>query len=159
MKYPTLLFCTLWVLLLACHRNHQNALKTQHAATYLFEHSLQDSIVWQLIELYDPYQNGKRIRIDSLNPQYLIIHEDGKFSKLKKGEQVQGRWYMRRDKEAFAFIPAATTPSPQTLQSLNYRYEIRRYEKDTMMLAWQGRHGFVEETYVRIEYPQQTLRK
>ncbi len=150
MKYPTLFSCLLWVLLIACNRNHQDVLKTQRAAAYLLQNAPADSIIWQLTNIFDPYQGGTHTPIDSLHPQFLVIHDDGTFTRHQQEQIDSGNWYMRRDKEAIALVsdrsPEAAISSKT---SFSFRYEIRKLSSDTMILAWQGRHGFVEELYVK----------
>ncbi|MEM9932107.1 MAG: hypothetical protein AAF824_00785 [Bacteroidota bacterium] len=146
MKRLAIALCILSVLAATCNGEKNAFLKQQKAASYFITESKKDSILWKLIQIYDPY-SGK-IKLPEEEMKYLSIQKGGKYILHSLGGKQEGQWYLKKDKSAIALI-AKENVSNQA--DILFRHQIRKFSKDTMILAWQGRHGYVEELYVKAE--------
>ena len=140
--------------MIACQTDSKQKVSTKKAATFLLGQQPEDSLKWKLIQTYDPYNHGQIIKRDSLNPRFLVFEKDGSFKQYDKHNASSGSWYLNNAKTALAFIfniRNGQAVNDHSTEKLNFRHQIRKYGTDTMILAWQGRHGFVEELYVRYQ--------
>lgn len=153
MKYLAYICSFMLLLHFACNRQGNQGLRTKKASTFLLGKHQHDSIKWRLIQTYDPYDGGNITRRDSLNPRFLVFGRDGEFKQYDNLNYVVGKWHLNRAKTALAFVNEERNGkeiagATETIPS--FRHQIRKHTTDTMILAWQGRHGFVEELYTIV---------
>ena len=151
MKRLAIALCLLSLMAATCNGDKKAILRQKTAVSYFLTDTKIDSILWKLVQIYDPYSGS--MKIPDEEAKYLSIQKDGKYVLYSPGNTQSGKWYLKKDKSALALVAEGSSTEDE---SLMFRHQIRKYAKDTMILAWQGRHGFVEELYVRaesIDYP------
>lgn len=132
------------------------AISTQRAAVAMMGQQPPDSTRWRLLYTLDPYDGGQKIARDSSSTRFLVLAKDGTYhlhqpQHTQVGRSQVGRWYLNRAQDALAFLPngeQAKSSAPDDPQA--YRHRIFKQTEDTLVLGWQGRHGFVEEWYLRV---------
>ena len=149
MKYLALLW-VVFFLTLGCNRQRKGSLKPRQAAFHFFQDRDTDSLKWRWVHTYDPYNGGTYLTSDSLHPRYLFLYKDGTFRKTDAHNASSGKWYLNPEKNAMALIDEMRNGVSvmDASSSLTFRHQLRKLNQDTLILAWQGRHGFVEELYL-----------
>jgi len=146
---PYIIVLLIIAALISCRNDRFNTMGLQQAATLILGDSLK-MIRWKLSQTYDPYMGGRITRQDSDNPRILELYNNGTFKVYEDELLDRGKWYVKSDKSAIAFIYESENKetSSATDQEITFTHQIRKLTQDTMILAWQGRHGFIEELYV-----------
>lgn len=139
MKYIITILLGLSLMAASCNKDGNDALKASKAAKYLL--SGQESMTWQYIKMFDPYNGGNTIEAEAGNPRYLKLNNDGTFRKYDKLNDNKGKWYLNGTKDAIAFMNEGSS------EELRFGHKIKKFTKDELVLSWQGRHGMVDETY------------
>lgn len=146
--YPVLLFALL--LSLGACQSGKGDLNTQLASTILLGDATKKKIRWKWVQSYDPYNGGQIYRVKPGEVRYLIIVNDGTFEEIKDGKKSEGKWKLKSDKSSLALM--YTEKDGETLpletQRQVHMHQIRKLTRDTMILAWPGRHGYIEDLYV-----------
>ena len=161
MKYLAIILLALAASTSTCNKQGSRTdLGNRKAATFLLGRKT-DTIRWQLTQIYDPYDGGKTIIRDSLNPEYLIVGKDGAFKEYDNENHSEGRWFINKDKTRMALLYEVQNgmtveadsgkKAREMPEELRYRYEIREISREKLVLAIQGRHGMVEKTYVTAD--------
>ena len=153
MKYIAYICSFVLIFNYACNQQSNQGLRMKKASAFLLGKQQRDSIKWRLVHTYDPYNGGQLNKRDSLNPRFLVFSKDGGYKQYDNLNYVVGNWYVNRSKDALAFIIASRNGREipgASEQALDFRHQIRKHTTDTMILAWQGRHGFVEELYAIV---------
>lgn len=163
MKYLAIILLTIVASASTCHKQGKRSdLSTRKAATFLIGKKT-DTTCWRLQKTFDPYDGGKTLVRDSLNPQYLLVAKDGAFREYDNDNHSEGRWYINKDKTRMALVydiqnGLTLENEPQSEpEEMHYRYEIREVSPEKLVLAIQGRHGMVEKTYIQVEMEGDTL--
>lgn len=143
---------SLILLFLACQHTPQGSLKIRKAASYILQYTDNDSVVWRLMQIYDPYNGGQIIQKSNEEATFLILRKNGTFQEYDQENNNFGKWYVDKTKSSMALI--YTTRNGKEVKENpipDFRHQIRKFNKDTLILAWQGRHGFVEQLYTRVQ--------
>ncbi len=157
--YPYIIIVLIFISIYSCDFRGYSTMGLEQAASFILGDSLK-MIRWKLVQTYDPYQGGRITKQDSINPRILEIYNNGTFKVYESDLIGRGKWYIKSDKSAIAFIYAGESGEvkPSKNQAIEFTHQIRRLTRDTMILAWQGRHGFIEELYVsQRKSPKQIL--
>lgn len=146
---PYIIVLLIFAALISCRNNHFDTMGLQQAATLILGDSLK-MVRWKLIQTYDPYMGGRVTRQDSNNHRTLELYNNGSFKVFENELLGQGKWYVKSDKSAIAFVYKGENreTSSASDKEITFTHQIRKLTQDTMILAWQGRHGFIEELYV-----------
>lgn len=157
MKYLVIILLTVVASAATCNKQGKRSdLSTRKASAFLIGKKT-DTTRWQLHKIFDPYDGGKTIIRDSLNPEYLLVGKDGAFLEYDKDNHSEGHWYINKDKTRMALIydiqngVEVEDANKDMPEEMYYRYEIREISAEKLVLAIQGRHGMVEKTYIPVE--------
>lgn len=148
-QYTALLMVFVLLLTLASKCKEQgNTLKLSKASSYLLGKKTEDA-KWQLVKTYDPYNGGQTILPEENNPRYIEMSSDGSYLKYDNANREEGNWYLNPSKDSLAL--AATQQNGMAVDDRNkkpfFRFAILEFSDEKLVIAWQGRHGPVEETY------------
>ena len=108
---------------------------------------------WELVSMNDPYQGGTVTEADPSNPQYREFEKDGIYREFDNENQGSGIWAFNTDSTKIGIVLETYNGSPtgNVLEVSDYRWELRELTKDKLVLAIQGRHGFVEHNYKAVK--------
>lgn len=133
----------------SCDRSAQ-ALKTVKASSYLLgTRDTAAAVSWQKVFRYDPYEGGQyRTYEDYLTT--ITLKTDGSYIEKNPENLTTGKYYLNKTKSAIAFVPEVVNGEEQekTEEEPMFRHEIIKFSDDSLILAWQGRHGMVKDAYV-----------
>ena len=103
---------------------------------------------WYWAETVDAYQGGTKMEASQSEWRLLSLHTDQTFLQETAYGSETGFWALNPEKWTLALLtgPRATR---RIIRESDYRHRIRRLTPDSLVLARQGRHGDVTETYVR----------
>lgn len=152
MKYLAIILLSLMASATTCGKKGKRTdLSTKKAAAFLLGKKI-DTVQWRLVNIYDPYDGGKTIIKDSLNPEILVVSRDGSFKEYDKDNYSIGKWYLNREKSRMAMVYEKQNGMEvaKVDEEMQYRYEIREMTDSKLILAIQGRHGMVERTYMPV---------
>ncbi len=114
-----------------------------------------DTITWKLEKSFDPYNGGITTQAAKDNTPYWEFYADGTFLEYNGMQKSRGNWYVNKDKSALGFVYTLQNDKPlkvkQNLTTEGFPYKIKFLDKQKMVLARQGRHGFVENTYMSVK--------
>ena len=148
-----LIICTiiLSIPFVQCKRKAWKNLKKTEAAAWMLKDSSDQVIKWGLCQVYDPYLGGKVIPVDSQSMKTLVIHRSGKFAIEEEGSSIHGQWKLNQARTEILFISKEKNGVRVRQKDPMFHQisQVRKITKDTMILAWQGRHGYVEELYAK----------
>lgn len=111
----------------------------------------EEKTIWHFSKNFDPYNGGITTPADPENPVSLEFNADGTFIETEGKIQNKGKWIIekRNQKLALIYTNQGNFQIPESQQKINLEYQIRKNTPDTLCLAIQGRHGFVEKYYVK----------
>lgn len=142
----SLLFC------FAC-RETKEVMPKKEASTFFMQNT--EAMTWQVEKSFDPYNGGITTQAPKDNPPYITFQADGTFLSYNGAQKSEGNWFVNKDKTALGLVYTLENDKPvkskQTISTEGFAYKIRFLDKEKMVLARQGRHGFVEKTYIRIK--------
>ena len=136
-------------LAICCKRDSWKNLGKTEAAAWMLKDSSDQVIKWELCQVYDPYQGGQVMKVDSLFRKTIEIYRDGKFKINDRQALINGQWKLNLARTEILFVCKERNGVKLKQKDPLYRQisQIRKISRDTMILAWQGRHGYVEELY------------
>lgn len=106
---------------------------------------------WQWVKTYDPYDGGHMRVATEAEARFLEFRADGTLHERQDGVLREGYWRMDPEGEALALQAGAGAGPPRgNLRAWEYRHEIVRLTETELILAWQGRHGKVQEWYQAV---------
>lgn len=116
-------------------------------AAYLMSEQGRFQKRWQLIETYDPYQDGILLRPESA--RYLTFYQDGEFLEHDPANYSTGQWQLSEDRDRLALTYAMQNNRriPTAQRDTLFRYRIQYRSSDSLVLGVQGRHGIVQLRY------------
>lgn len=105
---------------------------------------------WQLVQWYDPYNEGYTVMSDTAYPRYLIFFNDGGFIQYQGSNYSDGEWVLAADNQKMALVYHIQNGTRMTAsrRDTSFRYQILQQTEDTLKLGIRGRHGLVEYTYL-----------
>ena len=106
---------------------------------------------WNWAHSYDPYDEGKNYEASASDYKALSFNEDGTFEEISTEEVKEGVWMLNKQKDALALVYGKGKVSGDLRRQLapyKYRYKLKKLTDDSLVMAIQGRHGFVIETYL-----------
>ncbi|MEO0897395.1 MAG: hypothetical protein AAFY71_13400 [Bacteroidota bacterium] len=119
--------------------------------------NVKESLIgkWEWQSSSDPYENSSHKRQAELEGhKYLSINEDGTFQEWTKEQSRTGVWLLNKKKNAVAFVFGESknrmSKVAASMLSYEYRYQIQKLNKESLVLIIQGRHGMVQEVYKSI---------
>ncbi|MEM6628319.1 MAG: hypothetical protein AAF694_01545 [Bacteroidota bacterium] len=138
----------IWALV-GCERSSWEALDLVEASAWMIQDSSKQVIRWGLCQIYDPYQGGRVTKLDSFSQKVLEMRRDGRFILSESREVSKGDWQLNRARTELQFRFKSKNGVKVSRSDPSYEIvsQVRKITRDTMILAWQGRHGFVEELY------------
>jgi hypothetical protein len=128
--------------------------------------STQDTVFWQLQQIFDPYVltlpkdqpqslGGKDEIIFPNNPHYLLFCRSGQFIEKDTLNYALGSWYLNPSRDRLGLIYSERNGKPIVSRpKALYRWEIQHLSSDSMILGIQGRHGIVKHTYRNVSREQ-----
>ena len=147
-----ILFIITSLLFFAC-RETKEVMAKKEASNFFMQNA--EAITWQLEKSFDPYNGGITTQAPKDNPPYMEYHADGTFLAYDGAHKSGGNWYVNKDKSALGFVYTLQNDKPikdkKSINTEGFPYQIRFLDKEKMVLARQGRHGFVEKTYIRVK--------
>ena len=146
-----LIICTiiLSISFVKCKRKGWKNLKKTEAAAWMLKDSSEQVIKWGLCQVYDPYLGGQVMPVDSQSKKTLVIYRSGKFSIEEEDTSIHGQWKLNQAQTEILFVSKEKNGVKVRQRDPLYHQisQVRKITNDTMILAWQGRHGYVEELY------------
>ncbi len=136
----------------SCDRSAKS-LKTVKAASFLLGTKDSTSTAsWQKVSRFDPY-NGGQFQSYEGNHSMITLYADGSYEEKDPENFITGKYYLNKTKSAIAFVPEKINDTVQDIAEgePRFRHEIVKFSEDSLILAWQGRHGMVRDTYVMME--------
>lgn len=115
----------------------QNNGSNQYLRTLLSQH---EHLIFKLAYEYDPYSKGYRVSSDPKQPQFLAIASDHRYVEYSRTHRQQGTWGLRGDHMIFR----SDGSHPNTGNEL---FRVKSFQGNRLVVAWQGRHGYVERVY------------
>jgi hypothetical protein len=151
MKYLPAFFLAVFVCL-SCNDKAGTALSAGRALRYWFDKTDTLPEVWKLVRSFDPYDGGKLSVFDSANTRYLVIANDGSFREYDAYNVSEGSWRVNKSNDhlSLTYEKQNGFDIPINRRDTLFRYEIRRHDDDTLVLAIQGRHGMVAQTFAAV---------
>jgi hypothetical protein len=133
----------------SCDRSG-TALKTVKASSYLL--GTQDTAAtmsWEKVFRFDPYNGGNYHTYEKYETT-ITLKTDGSYEEKDPENFTTGKYYLNKTKTAIAFVPEIVNGQEQREmdEELMFRHEIIKFTEDSLILAWQGRHGMVKDGYV-----------
>lgn len=106
----------------------------------------EDSLckTWLWLGMEDDYKKGDFQAADSTHPKWLQLNCNGSFRRFTPHLMETGQW---RRHDSLNLIALQTDPQPVRWDPDSYRHKIEKLTSDTLILAWQGRHGWVRDWY------------
>ena len=98
---------------------------------------------WRWRQTVDAYRGGTTLTPSDSALETLTFWTDGTYHHQKTGYTRTGQWAL----DEAARTLALTDQLQADLDQEDYRHKIRKLNADTLVLAWQGRHGMVTELY------------
>jgi len=134
----------------SCLNTKPSAMGVEQAAVWMLGDTAKNRVRWILVQIYDPYQGGRITKLDTSDTRVLDLYRNGTFEIVEHEKSSIGRWYVKSDKSelAFVFYVKEGKEIPKPKRDITFTHQIRKFSQDSMILAWKGRHGFVEELYV-----------
>lgn len=133
----------------SCDRSGK-ALKTVKAASYLLgAKDTTASASWQKVFRFDPYDGGQ-YRTYEEYVTTITLKNDGSYEETNPENVTTGKYFLNKTKTAIAFVPQVVNGTEQEEMDteMTFRHEILKFTSDSLILAWQGRHGMVQDGYV-----------
>lgn len=150
MKYLAILSLIIFIIA-ACHDKSTRAIRSGKAANILIgSKKVADSVTWHLSLTYDPYDGGKTYAANEENPKYLIMKRDGSFREFDNYNQSSGHWYLNKLRDKFAMVYENRNNQEIENQDMQFRYQVEKNTRDTLILGIQGRHGMMQQIYTRV---------
>lgn len=147
------IFLIINLLILFSCRESKEVMAKKEANTFLMENA--EKITWYLEKSFDPYNGGITTQAPKDNTPYIEFRTDGTFLEYDGMQKNEGNWYINKDKSALGFVYTLQNgkilKAKKHLTSEDFPYKILFLDKEKMVLARQGRHGFVEKTYLRVK--------
>jgi len=115
----------------------------------LGEHKIKQ-LTWEFTSRYDPYDGGKVYDFPKGERDKLTFYANGIFKREKNDQTYKGNWYLHPKEDSIAFVNQSRDGKqiPKKKQEpFRYRHKIVLASSEKMLLIWQGRHGYVEDTY------------
>ncbi|RMG67534.1 MAG: hypothetical protein D6722_13000 [Bacteroidetes bacterium] len=108
---------------------------------------------WRWVQTYDPYESGHMIQATDTAARYLAFRPDGTLLEQTPAQRRQGQWRHDAQQDALALLfgTVAQGRPAATLRPWQYRHEIIHLTDGELVLAWQGRHGKVQEWYQAVD--------
>ena len=160
MRYLAIYFSII-LLLFSCSEKSNQPLRGNKAATFMLGDDSAETVVWQLINTHDPYNGGVSYPQDPANPHYILLHKNGAFKEHDNANVSFGNWYLNKNKNRLALVYYIQNgiSIPDEKQVIDYRYEVKKVSKDSLILGIQGRHGIVTQTYISTTSAPDNIRR
>ncbi|MEL7534390.1 MAG: hypothetical protein AAFN10_24000 [Bacteroidota bacterium] len=110
-----------------------------------------DSISWQLVEQYDPYQGGHTLRSAQSQRSKLTLKALGGFKELSADPVREGKWIVDLQEKTIHFVYTRIDGRLVDDPIAGPTYTVKSYDEALLVLTQQGRHGLVELHYEAIE--------
>lgn len=104
-------------------------------------------ISWKLVHNIDPYSNGKLIKANTDNPQFLILKESGAFAIFDFDQKRKGEFLLNPEEEKITFLCQEVNGEKLRGEPVKLNFSIEAYDEEKLILSWQGRHGLVKMVY------------
>ncbi|MEM9984279.1 MAG: hypothetical protein AAF804_04225 [Bacteroidota bacterium] len=115
----------------------QSYSSNQHLRTLLTQH---EHLIFKLVYEYDPYRKGYRVSSDPKHPQFLAIASDHRYVEYSRSHRQQGTWGLRGEHMIFRSDGSYSSTG-------NELFRVKSFQGNRLVVAWQGRHGYVERVY------------
>ena len=102
---------------------------------------------WKLAYNYDPYAEGVVMRTSPKHPCTLQLSANGFYERKTDQQHLKGRWEVVEGENLIRFICLEINGKKVSNQPIEHYLSVNSYSHGVMILAWQGRHGSVEEVY------------
>ncbi len=122
----------------------------QRKANKLLLHK-DEKTIWKLVRSHDPYNGGVTTLAEPSNPYTIELSNDGSFREQQGTILNQGKWRIEKKTNRLALIYTSegNKAIPEQAQKINLSFQIRKHTQDSLCIAIQGRHGFVEKYYYK----------
>lgn len=108
---------------------------------------------WEFVRSVDPYQGGTVTEADPTELKYRTFEKDGTYREYEYLAIGEGKWAFNSDSTrvgtvltVFNHLPTGDSP-----EITDFRWEIKELTRKKLVLAIQGRHGFVTYEYKAVE--------
>jgi hypothetical protein len=108
---------------------------------------------WEFVSSIDPYQGGTVIEADPANKQYKVFQKDGTYLEYDNENDGVGKWAFNADSTHIGTVIITNNDQPggNGAAVTDFRWEIRELTAQKLVLAIQGRHGFVVYEYKAVK--------
>ena len=106
-----------------------------------------DSLSWQLKMRYDPYNGGHSLRTIQSERSELTLKAPGEFRLSSPEPLKEGQWIVDMHEKTIQFVYTRIDGQVVAKPIKGPIYEVRHYSDHILVLAQQGRHGWVEFHY------------
>lgn len=116
---------------------------------------------WQWVKTYDPYDGGQMRTATEAEDRFLEFRADGTLIAHEGGQPQKGYWLLGPEEASLALVTglaAEQVPRSASRRAWEYRHKIVRLDHRELILAWQGRHGKVQEWYRAVRPTDETRR-
>ncbi len=128
--------------------------KAKKSANFLLGDKTSYNKTWRLVSRFDPYNGGNTQTYEAEKATFLTLERDGTFIQQNAENHEMGHYYLNKTKDAIALVIEKRVEGKDTMDiqqpsdELLFRHQIRTINADSLVLAWQGRHGYVLDTYL-----------
>ncbi|MEM6346313.1 MAG: hypothetical protein AAF927_20660 [Bacteroidota bacterium] len=109
-----------------------------------------DSLSWQLVEQYDPYQGGHTLRTSQAQRPELTLKALGGFKELSADPVREGKWIVDLEEKTIHFVYTRIDGRLVENPIAGPTYTVKSYDEALLVLTQQGRHGLVELHYETV---------
>ncbi len=108
---------------------------------------------WELVSSTDPYQGGTVTVADPANKHYRVFERDGTYLEYDNENTGVGKWAFNADSTHVGTVITTHNDQPtgNGTAVTDFRWQIRELTAQKLVLAIQGRHGFVTHEYKAVK--------
>ncbi|MEM6345285.1 MAG: hypothetical protein AAF927_15445 [Bacteroidota bacterium] len=144
------ILCLLIFTLTACQKRYDKALRQKQAAKFLTQKSGEDTLHYQLDQIFDPYMDKPRKMGKGQSLKNLALHTQGTFAEYDSLNHYSGLWFINKTKERLRLVYQVQNGDtvPEARQDTSFRYQLVKLSNDSLVIGKQGRHGIVQYIYL-----------
>lgn len=110
-----------------------------------------EKLTWYLVKEIDPYQRDMEHTVYTRELSKLSLFADGRF--IMKNKHAKQSGYYSIDQAEKTLILSCYQINHRILTEKTrviYTYDVKSYNKNRLVLEWQGRHGKIQCHYIQL---------